>query len=269
MRGFQVSDLSGVAWVHVHWISDVTQTSHLLSPLLCLPSTFPSFRVFSRNQLFTLKITLLAWEMTAIVWWSEHCLALPFLRNWWRWPFHSCDYCWVSQICWRNECSTWHHPVEVFKWLCWNSASNLPLNIIHEYSSHIYVRFCDQAPAAYSMSQSGISCAVKCNYGYLLHTYLQKTTDYLNVLRQKCPMIPTAQIWSTLWYNKHVRLHNRTTKKLDFEHYFFLQLKIIPEGYFILILIQYSFVIIFSKLGGHGDKILLPLHWGGFVQSSI
>ena len=68
-------------------------------------------------------------------------------------------------------------------------------------------------------------------------------------------MIPTAQIWSTMSYNKHVRLHIQTTKELDFQHhFFFLQLKIIPERllhpnfdsiYFVL--------IILSKLCGQGE----------------
>ena len=40
------------AQTHVHWISDIIQTSHSLSPLLLLPSIFPSIRVFSKSQLF-------------------------------------------------------------------------------------------------------------------------------------------------------------------------------------------------------------------------
>ena len=35
--------------VHVHWISDAIQPSHPLSPLLLLPSVFPSIRVFSNE----------------------------------------------------------------------------------------------------------------------------------------------------------------------------------------------------------------------------
>ena len=36
--------------IHVHWISDVIQPSHPLSPLLLLPSIFPSIRVFSHES---------------------------------------------------------------------------------------------------------------------------------------------------------------------------------------------------------------------------
>ena len=35
------------AQTHVHWVSDAIQPSHSLSPLLLLPSIFPSIRVFS------------------------------------------------------------------------------------------------------------------------------------------------------------------------------------------------------------------------------
>ena len=54
-----------------------------------------------------LSITLLACEMSAIVWQLEHCLALPFfvieLKNH---LFQSCGHCSVFQICWHVECST-------------------------------------------------------------------------------------------------------------------------------------------------------------------
>ena len=38
------------AQTHVHWISDAIQPSHCLSPLLILPSIFPSIRVFSNES---------------------------------------------------------------------------------------------------------------------------------------------------------------------------------------------------------------------------
>ena len=39
--------LSELAQTHAHWVSDVIQPSHPLSPLLLLPSIFPSIRIFS------------------------------------------------------------------------------------------------------------------------------------------------------------------------------------------------------------------------------
>ena len=41
-----------IAQTHVHWVSDAKQPSHPLSPLLLLPSVFPSIKVFSISQLF-------------------------------------------------------------------------------------------------------------------------------------------------------------------------------------------------------------------------
>ena len=37
----------GYAKTHVHWVGDAIELSHLLSPLLLLPSIFPSLRGFS------------------------------------------------------------------------------------------------------------------------------------------------------------------------------------------------------------------------------
>ena len=52
MSGFPVLHyLLEFAQTHVHWVSDTMQPSHLLSPLLPLPSTFSSIRVF-KNELF-------------------------------------------------------------------------------------------------------------------------------------------------------------------------------------------------------------------------
>ena len=54
-----------------------------------------------------LSITLLACEMSTIVRYFEHSLALPFfgigMKNDF---FQSCGHCWVFQICWHIECST-------------------------------------------------------------------------------------------------------------------------------------------------------------------
>ena len=50
MPGFPiVHHLPESALTRVHWVSDATQLSHPLSPLLLLPSVFPSIRVFSNE----------------------------------------------------------------------------------------------------------------------------------------------------------------------------------------------------------------------------
>ena len=70
-----------------------------------------------------LGITLLAWEMKAIVWYIEHSLALPFFGTGMKTDFfQSCDHCWVFQICWQTECSTLTE--SSFKTL--NSSAGIP-----------------------------------------------------------------------------------------------------------------------------------------------
>ena len=54
-----------------------------------------------------ISMTLLAWEMSAIVRWLAHSLARPFLGIGMRIDlFQSCGHCWIFQICWHVECST-------------------------------------------------------------------------------------------------------------------------------------------------------------------
>ena len=53
-----------------------------------------------------LSITLLACEMSAIVKYSEHYLALPFFGIEMKIDlFQSCDHWWIFHICWHIECS--------------------------------------------------------------------------------------------------------------------------------------------------------------------
>ena len=54
-----------------------------------------------------LSITLLACETSTIVWEFEHSLALPFFGIGMRTDlFQSRGHCWVFQVCWHIECST-------------------------------------------------------------------------------------------------------------------------------------------------------------------
>ena len=54
-----------------------------------------------------LSITLLACEMSTIMWSFEHSLALPFFGIGMKTDlFQSCGHCWVFQIAWHIECST-------------------------------------------------------------------------------------------------------------------------------------------------------------------
>ena len=54
-----------------------------------------------------LSITLLVCEMSAIVWYFEHSLALPFFGIGMKTDlFQSCGHCWVFQSCCHIDCST-------------------------------------------------------------------------------------------------------------------------------------------------------------------
>ena len=70
-----------------------------------------------------LSITLLACEMSAIVPQFEHFLALPFFGIGMKTDlFQSCGHCWVFQICWHIECSTFTtSPFRI-----WNSSTGIP-----------------------------------------------------------------------------------------------------------------------------------------------
>ena len=70
-----------------------------------------------------LSITLLACEMTAIVHWFEHSLALPFFGIGMQTDlFQSCGHCWVFQICWHIECITFTASSSRI----WNSSTGIP-----------------------------------------------------------------------------------------------------------------------------------------------
>ena len=67
-----------------------------------------------------LSITLLACEMSAIVLWAFFDIA--FLRDWnENWPFQSCGHCWVFQICWHIEWSTF----TASSFRIWNNSTGI------------------------------------------------------------------------------------------------------------------------------------------------
>ena len=70
-----------------------------------------------------LSITLLACEVSAIMWKFKHSLALPFfgigMKTDLLW---SCGHCWVFQICWHIECST----LTASSFRIWNSSAGIP-----------------------------------------------------------------------------------------------------------------------------------------------
>ena len=64
-----------------------------------------------------------ACEMSAIVQYFEHSLALPFFGFGMKTDlFQSCGHCWVFQICQHTECSTFTAP----SFRIWNSSTRIP-----------------------------------------------------------------------------------------------------------------------------------------------
>ena len=92
----------------------IIQQMLAVQSLVPLPFLKPAWT--SRSSWFTycwslawriLSMTLLACEMSAIVQYFEHSLSLPFFGIGMKTDlFQSCGYCWVFQICWHIECST-------------------------------------------------------------------------------------------------------------------------------------------------------------------
>ena len=70
-----------------------------------------------------LSITLLACDMSTIVWMFEHSLALPFFGIGMKTDlFQSCGHCRVFQICWHVECSTFI----ASSFRIWNGSTGIP-----------------------------------------------------------------------------------------------------------------------------------------------
>ena len=70
-----------------------------------------------------LSITLVAYEMSAIVQQFEHSLALRFFRIGMKTDlFQSCGHCWVFQICCHIEWSTF----TASSFRIWNSSTGIP-----------------------------------------------------------------------------------------------------------------------------------------------
>ena len=69
-----------------------------------------------------LSINLLVCEMSAVVWYFELSLALPFFGIGMKTNlFQSCSHCWIFQICWHIECSTF----TASSFRIWNNSAGI------------------------------------------------------------------------------------------------------------------------------------------------
>ena len=116
-------EVSGtLAFSMIQWML----TTWSLVPLPFLNSAWPSessqFTYFWRLGWRILSITLLTFEISAIVWYFEHSLALPFFGIGMKTDlFQSYGLCWVFQICWHIECNT----LTVSSFKIWNNSAGI------------------------------------------------------------------------------------------------------------------------------------------------
>ena len=102
------------------WIySDVLSVCYDVYEVWATPCTQTYWFLFAK----ILSITLLACGMSPTLWYFEHSLALPFSEIGMKTDlFQFCGYCWVFQICWHIECSTF----TASSFRIWNSSTGIP-----------------------------------------------------------------------------------------------------------------------------------------------
>ena len=120
------------AEVDVFWNSFAfSMNQWMLAIWSLVPFPFQTWAWTSGSSWFTyywslawtiLSITLLVCEMSAIVQYFEYSLALPFFEVGMKTDlFQSCGHCWVFQICWHIECSTF----TASSFRIWNSSTGI------------------------------------------------------------------------------------------------------------------------------------------------
>ena len=114
VKGFSVINEAEVDYFGVPLVYSIIQQMLAILSLAPLPFLNPACTSGSFQFPYCwslswriLSITLLACEMSAIIQQFEHSLALPFFGIRMKTDlFQSCGHCWVFQICWHIECST-------------------------------------------------------------------------------------------------------------------------------------------------------------------
>ena len=130
VKGFHLANKAGVDFFWNSLALSMIQQMLAIWSLVPLPFLNPTWT--SGSSQFTycwslawriLNITLLVCEMSAIVWYFEHSLALFFFGIGMKINlFQSCGHCWVFQIYWHIECSTF----TASSFRIWNSSTGIP-----------------------------------------------------------------------------------------------------------------------------------------------
>ena len=133
VRGFGVVSKAEVdVFLELSWFFDDPPDVGNLVPLPFLNSAWMSgssrFMCCWSLAWKILSITLLACEMSAIVWQFEHSLASSFFGIGMKTDlFQSCGHCWVFQIGWLIECSTF----TASSFRIWNSSTGKLFHHLH------------------------------------------------------------------------------------------------------------------------------------------
>ena len=137
---------NSLAFLMIQWMLPIWSLVPLPFLIPAWTSGSSQFRYCWSLAWIILSITLLVCEMSAIVWWFEHSLALPFLVIGMKTDlFQSCGHWWVFQICWHIECSTF----TASSFRIWNSLTGI--------SSPSLALFIVMLPKAHLTSHSRMS----------------------------------------------------------------------------------------------------------------
>ena len=115
-------------WNSLALFHDTADVGNLISGSSAFSKTNLNIREFTVHLLlksdlenFEHYFTSMQDECNCAVVWAFFGIA--FLWNWnENWPFQSCGHCWVSQICWHIECSTF----TASSFRIWNSSTGIP-----------------------------------------------------------------------------------------------------------------------------------------------
>ena len=129
VNGFRMVNKAEVAVFWKSLVFPMIQWMLAIWSLVPLPFLNPAW-TFGSSQFMScwslawriLRITLLAYEMSAILWYFEHSLALPFFGIEMKSFYQSCCHNWGFQICWHIEFNTF----TASSFRIWNSSTGIP-----------------------------------------------------------------------------------------------------------------------------------------------
>ena len=107
VKGFGIVNKAEVdAFLELSWFfDDPVDVGNLISGSSAFSKTSLNISKFTVHILLKPGLQNFEHYFTSV--WNEHSLALPFFETGMKTDlFQSCGHCWVFQICWHTECST-------------------------------------------------------------------------------------------------------------------------------------------------------------------